>query len=50
MSNWQEVFVKCVEGSTHKHSQMKKAFAIKAELEWTPGLRQPGKLHFAVRC
>ena len=31
MSNWQEVFVKCVEGSTHKHSQMKKAFAIKAE-------------------
>src|ERR1035441_949457 len=20
------------------------------QVEWTPGLRQPGKLHFAVRC
>jgi DNA (cytosine-5)-methyltransferase 1 len=27
----------------------KVAYAV-GKLEWTPGLRQPGKLHFAVRC
>jgi hypothetical protein len=31
MSNWKEEFVTSLEGSTNEHSQMEKAFAIKAE-------------------
>ena len=34
---------------TVDHAALRSAYQAN-KVEWTPGLRQPGKLHFAVRC